>query len=192
MICRELCKTYQNHPVLDHLSLTLDEGGVYALMGASGIGKTTFLHILMGLVTPDEGSVEGISHPVAAVFQEDRLCEFLTAEENAALVLKKPDRAKITQALAELLPPESLHQEVAQFSGGMRRRAAIARAMLFPSAQILMDEPFTGMDDMTKDRTAAFIEKYRGGRTLIFTTHSREDAQRMRAEIITLENGRGK
>lgn len=184
-----LTKTYENHIVLGQLNLTLKEGRVYALMGASGCGKTTLLHIILGITEPDEGVVEEIAgKKISVVFQENRLFEFLTAGENAAVVQRKPQKIEeINRILSEILPEEALGQKVEEFSGGMKRRAAIGRAMLAESDMIIMDEPLTGLDEATKSQVIDFILKHRRERTLIFSTHQEEEVKQFHAEKIVLD-----
>lgn len=188
MRIQNLTKGYEDHVVLKRLTLTLEDGGVYALMGPSGCGKTTLLHIMMGTLKPDGGTLEGFSRKrFSAVFQENRLFDFLTAGENAAAVQKKPQSMEeINRILAEILPLESLDQQVEEYSGGMKRRAAIGRAMLAESDLIIMDEPLTGLDETTRKKVIDFILKYREGRTLIFSTHQEEEVELFRAEKILL------
>ena len=189
MEIRNLSKSFDTHIVLDDVSLSFRDGDIYALMGSSGRGKTTLLHILMGLQTPDGGDISDFQDKkISAVFQENRLCDFLTAEENIKIVLPTSVALSldIPAALAEILPAESLHQPVRTFSGGMKRRAAIARAMLAPSDLLIMDEPFSGLDEGTKEQVMAFILKYRDGRTLLFSTHDEDDVKAMKAGLVRL------
>lgn len=180
-------KTFEEHIVLDKLTLSLKGDGIYALMGSSGRGKTTLLHILMGLQKPDNGDISDFQNKkISAVFQENRLCEFLTAEENIKIVLPSSHSLDVPAMLAEILPAESLSQPVRTFSGGMKRRVAIARAMLVPSDLLIMDEPFSGLDEGTKEQVMTFILKYRNGRMLLFSTHDEEDVAAMGAELVRL------
>lgn len=187
-----LSKSFDSHPVLSHLSLSIEEHGVYALMGASGRGKTTLLHILMGLEKPDGGTLSGFEEKkISAVFQENRLLEFLTAAENIDIILSgahplKRNLHAINRILAEILPSDALPAVVRTYSGGMKRRAAIARAMLADSALLIMDEPFSGLDEKTKEQVISFIKKYRHDRTLLFSTHALEDAAAFDASILQL------
>lgn len=188
MKIKNITKNYDGHVVLHNLNLSLEEGKIYALMGPSGCGKTTLLHILLGILQADSGTVEGIDGKVcSAVFQENRLFEFLTAAENVSVVQKRPvDSAKIREILKEILPEDSLSQKTEEYSGGMKRRAAIARAMLSGADVILMDEPLTGLDESTRNQVIAFILKYRRDRTLIFSTHQEKDVDMFHAEKIML------
>lgn len=189
MRIQNLTKRYEDHIVLEQLNLTLEEGKVYALMGPSGCGKTTLLHIMMGTLNPDEGTLEGFEGKrFSAVFQENRLFDFLTAGENAAAVQKKTQSMdKINGVLSEILPLESLDQQVGEYSGGMKRRAAIGRAMLAESDLIIMDEPLTGLDEITRKKVISFILKYREGRTMIFSTHQEEEVELFQAEKVLLK-----
>lgn len=190
-----LRKSYGDHQIFKNLTMELREGGRYALMGPSGAGKTTLLHILMGLTSPDGGTLSGLSQKrISPVFQENRLCEFLTAAENIAIIRPHGslrDRASlkdINRCLTEILPEESLDRLVSTYSGGMKRRAAIARALLTDSDMVILDEPFSGLDQETRRTVADFILKYRRDRTLLFTTHEEEDVSLLGAELIFLEN----
>lgn len=180
-----LCKAFSDEVVLDHLNLTWEAGKTYGLTAPSGGGKTTLFRILTGLEQADEGRVEetaGLgekkrSRRWSIVFQEDRLCQELTAEENAQI-------AGGVSHLAEILPEESLSKKAGELSGGMRRRVAIARAMAADSDGILLDEPFTGLDENAKEEVIRYIKKYQRGRTLIFTTHIREELSRMKVDRV--------
>lgn len=89
--------------------------------------------------------------------------------------------------LREILPEECLAQPVSTFSGGMKRRAAVARAMAVPSAILLMDEPFTGLDERTRDEVISYILRYRGDRMLLLTTHEPEDVEKLGAECVRMD-----
>ena len=123
------------------------KGTVYFFTGLSGAGKTTLLRILMGLEVPDSGTLSGTDVRWSAVFQEDRLLPGLDAMENLRFVLG-PDMdndAAAAQLRALGLDP-SPGQCVRSWSGGMRRRLALARALLAPADALALDEPFTGVD----------------------------------------------
>lgn len=185
IIIRNLSKGYAGRTLFRALSLDFKRGGVYCIMGVSGVGKTTLFRMMAGLEQPDAGTVSGVGK-VSAVFQEDRLIETLSAADNVRLVQKRADERGVMQALAELLPDDCLIQPVRELSGGMRRRAALGRAMLAKSDTILLDEPFSGLDTASKNRAVCFIRKHRAGRTLVLITHDRTDAAALDAAICLL------
>ena len=167
-----LCKSYKDLRVLRHVSVSLEEGGIYCLMGPSGAGKTTLLRVLVGLESPDEGDVVGLGAGEASVmFQEDRLCEALTPVDNVALVMPpRASRRSIRELLEEILPADCMGRPALQLSGGMRRRVSLARAVAYPSRLIVLDEPFTGLDEVTKGVVVRFLLRHRKGRTLLVST----------------------
>lgn len=183
-----LCKSYGNESVLNNLSLTLRGGGTYCLMAPSGTGKTTLFRILMGLEHQDSGRIYGLEGKrIAAVFQEDRLLEGYTAHENIRFVTgRKYSEETLTKILTRLLPEESLTKPICEFSGGMKRRTAILRAILAPSDILIMDEPFTGLDAETKQTAIELIREYTADKLLLLSTHNEEDPRLLSAEIIYL------
>lgn len=181
-----LCKSFPSGPVLTNLSLRLTQERPYCLMGPSGRGKTTLLRILMGLETADSGAISGIENRrIGAVFQEDRLCETFSPVDNVRLV-SDLSTSQIRAELGRILPAESLSRPVSTLSGGMKRRTAICRALLSPCDVLLMDEPFTGLDEKTKAVTIAYILEKTAGKFLLLSTHQEEDAKLLGAEIIRL------
>lgn len=187
---QKLSKSYNGIPVFQKVDLQLDEGGIYCLMAPSGAGKTTLFRILMGLEQPDSGQITGLpAGPVAAVFQEDRLCPALTAQKNVQLVHPVLTGEALRDELRVLLPEDSLDKPVSEFSGGMRRRVVLMRAMLAPGQLLLMDEPFTGLDEDTREEAMEYVLTHRRGRTLLFTTHHVEEAERLGAIRILWQEG---
>ena len=183
-----LCKSYNGESVLKNLSLSLDMGKNYCLMAPSGTGKTTLFRILLGLETPDSGQIHGLDTlRTTAIFQEDRLLEGFTALENIRFVTgRQYPNSEILHILRRLLPEEALSKPICEFSGGMKRRTAILRALLAPSDFIIMDEPFTGLDGETKQKAIDLILEFTKEKLLLFSTHHPEDAELLFAETIHL------
>ena len=144
---KHLCKSFGGRTVLRDLTFTAGPG-ITAVMAPSGTGKTTLLRILLGLERPDSGTVEGLAGKrLTAVFQEDRLLEHLSAEGNLRFVLGRVYDPAAARALLDRLGlPDTGAQPVREFSGGMKRRLALARALLAPFDALALDEPFTGVD----------------------------------------------
>lgn len=185
-----LTKSYGSETVLNDLTMTLTCGHTYCLMAPSGAGKTTLFRILMGLEKPDSGRIHGLDGlRISAVFQEDRLLEGLTAVQNLRLVTgRRRTSDELRACLVRLLPEESLSKPVAEFSGGMKRRTAILRALLAPSDVMIMDEPFTGLDHETKLAVVDVIREYAQGKLLLVSTHSEEDISLLNAELLRLDS----
>lgn len=181
---KHLNKAFGSIPVLRDLNLTVN--GPLVLMGPSGCGKTTLLRILMGLETPDSGTVQGVEN-IGAVFQESRLCPQLTAVGNICLV----GGVNPAQALAELqtlgFTQAELALPVARLSGGQQRRTALLRALLCQPVQtLLLDEPFTGMDPETLGAAAALLAQKSAGRPVLLATHDREAIRLLGWPVIEL------
>ena len=168
-----LCKRYGENAVLDDISFTA-RIGVTRLLGPSGIGKTTLLRVLLGLETPDSGTVNGDKFRWTAVFQENRLLEGLDAEGNLRFVLGANYNAAAAQALLEELGLGDVgKKKVRDYSGGMQRRLALARALLAPSDALSLDEPFTGLD--AENREAAMRAILRAAETKIVLLSMHEE-----------------
>lgn len=185
-----LSKSFGTLEVLKGLNLTLGPGRIYCLMSPSGSGKTTFFRILLGLERADSGSVEGMDGArTSAVFQEDRLCEAFTPVDNVAMAM--PGRAfrnrkRACEELLRLLPEESLLRPASTLSGGMKRRAAIVRALSVPADLVLMDEPFTGLDEDTKRNVIGYIKEKAEGKLVIISTHQQEDVEFLGGVLVRL------
>lgn len=188
IILKNISKSFGETKVLSDLTLTFKSGCAYCLMAPSGTGKTTLLKILMGLILPDSGTLCGLdAHKISAVFQEDRLLEDYSALQNLRFVTGSLySNTQLAQWLLSLLPDGCQNQPVSEFSGGMKRRLSILRALLVSSTLILMDEPFTGLDHDTKMSAVSLIQKNTKDKLLIIATHNPEDAALLNAEIITL------
>ena len=189
IIITDLCKSFDDNEILKNVNITLEDSSIYCLMGASGIGKTTLLRILMGLERADSGCISGIdTKNISCMFQEDRLIPDLSAIDNVRIVLRrKNNRAEVRNNLLSILPDDSLDLPVSSLSGGMKRRVALARALSYPGKLIILDEPFTGLDKDTKLNVINYILKMRNNRTLLIATHGTDDADLLGAKIIKID-----
>lgn len=183
---KNLSKAFGEKIIFKDFTLTLQDGGLYGLTAPSGRGKTTLLRLLMGLLPPDAGTVtQGVRY--SAVFQTDRLLPLKSPVDQLLFIRgTRHEQDKAKAFLSGLLPEESLDRPVEELSGGMQRRVAIARALWADSDCVLMDEPFTGLDETTLHQTADFILKERKGRTLLLSTHQKELLEAYLFEWLTL------
>ncbi|MCI9048292.1 MAG: ATP-binding cassette domain-containing protein [Hungatella sp.] len=188
LVVRDLSKAFEDLQVLRGVDLTFGDSGIYCLMGSSGTGKTTFLRILMGLEKADCGVIEGVEGKrFSAVFQEDRLCEDRTPMENVMMVAERSvTREAAQRELCRILPEESIWRPVYTLSGGMKRRTAVCRALLASFDILLMDEPFTGLDEDTRTQVIRYVRERTQGKLVILSTHMEEDARELGAEVVRL------
>lgn len=163
-------KTFDGRAILRDLNLMIPRGAAVCVIGPSGCGKTTLLRMLMRLDQPSSGTITNIPDRVSAVFQEDRLCENMTAIANVRLTADV-DRAQCEDLLISLGLSDALTRPVAELSGGMKRRVAIARALARESDLLLMDEPFSGLDEAAAATASKVIRARAADRTLIWTAH---------------------
>lgn len=180
-------KRFEDKVVFEDLNLSFAEGRLSCLMGASGIGKTTLIHMLMGLTRPDSGQILGCrNRRFAAVFQEERLIEHWDAVRNVRLVC---DKAVTTEQIRKELCQvgiEDPDKAVCDFSGGMRRRVALVRAILAKSDVLILDEPFKGLDEELKNMLIGYVKHNSHGKSVIVVTHEKEEARLLEADIVTL------
>lgn len=180
-------KSFGGKPVLGPICLTIGPGERVAILGPSGIGKTTFLRIVAGLDQEFDGSVLGGAN-TGMVFQEPTLLPWRTALANITLTTGA-DEAWALALMAEvgLAGKETLFPR--QLSLGQQRRLALARAFATRPGTLLMDEPFVSLDAETAERMLALTEALldRAGASLIFVTHDPNEAARLKARILLLE-----
>lgn len=164
-----LCKSYGGKPVLTGLTAVFREG-VTCIAAPSGTGKTTLLRLLLGLERPDGGTITGADCRWAAVFQEDRLLEHLSAPANLRFALGEVPREAVS-VLSHLGLSPADARPIRAWSGGMRRRLALARALLAPAEALALDEPFTGLDGENRARCLELIRRAGEEKPVLLATH---------------------
>jgi NitT/TauT family transport system ATP-binding protein len=186
---------------LDHLSLDVAPREVVALIGPNGCGKSTLLRILAGLIGPDEGSVTIDGRPVTGpdpsiglVFQEPRLLAWRSVNDNVRFPMELAGWPRDRQAArsADLLGLVGLGEVAgarpSTLSGGTRQRVAIARALALDPAALLLDEPFSALDALTRERFNAELLTLwqRTGTTIVLVTHSIPEAVFLADRVVVL------
>lgn len=184
---KNLTKSFDEKIIFDNANININENSISCIMGTSGIGKTTLLRIIMGLDTDYKGIINGIDNKkFSAVFQEDRLITHIDAIKNIELTTNKT-KSEIKKALRSLdLDEDSFNKTIKNLSGGMARRVSICRCIMANSHIIIMDEPFKGLDEKTKEITIKFLLSNIKNRTAIIVTHNIEEAKALGADIINL------
>lgn len=198
---------YDGLEILQNINLAVKEGEFIVFMGPSGSGKSTFLRLLTGLAQPKQGEIlvnnESIINSVpesAVVFQDYSLFPWLTAEENIILALKqklkksktKKELEHLAQSYLELVQlGHAFKKYPGEMSGGMRQRAAIARALAMGSDLMFMDEPFGALDPVTRIHLQDLIIQVNREqkRTVVFVTHDAEEAIFLADRIVMFTPG---
>lgn len=193
---------------LDDFSLDLPAGSVTALIGPNGCGKSTALRVIAGLLTPDRGTVGldggAAPHPgdgrVGLVFQQPRLIPWLSTIDNVALPLAlarvAPDerRARAAEALRRVGLAAAGQVRPRELSGGMAQRAALARALVSDPPLLLLDEPFSALDALTREAFDSELQLLWMERpvTVLLVTHAVSEAVRLADRIVVLTSRPGR
>jgi NitT/TauT family transport system ATP-binding protein len=188
-------KSFDARPVLDRISLTVNRGEVVGLVGASGAGKTTLLRLAAGLTHADAGRVTLDSARLSYVFQEPRLLPWRTAADNiaAAMYAAGIPTSEAREAALEWLYKVGLGgfegYYPAQLSGGMQQRVALARAFSIHPDILLLDEPFSSLDDSTRRELLGILRQLirETGCTVLYVTHTLPELLSFATRILRLK-----
>ncbi|MBQ2248768.1 MAG: ATP-binding cassette domain-containing protein [Clostridia bacterium] len=184
--------SYGDKEVLRELSFCLETGELLAVMGESGCGKTTLLHLAAGLQGPQTGEIRSDHARVSVAFQEPRLFPWLTVRENLLSALPQSERRAGEERLSALLAEMGLSDVEGlyprELSGGMKSRVSLARALLYGGDLLLLDEPFSALDEEMRQELATRLrrELKKEGKTAILVTHLRAEAEAFADRILRL------
>ncbi len=191
---QNLNKRFDDLTVFDHLSMEIPKNKISCVLGPSGCGKTTLLNVISGIHKPESGELEDFKKlTFSFIFQDARLLPWKSIKNNLDFVLKSKYASEERQYIidkyldiVELRDFKDYYPD--RLSGGMKQRAAIARAFAFPSDVLIMDEPFKGLDIKTKKNIInKFIQLWNSDkRTVIFVTHDLEECLQVADKIFVL------
>lgn len=192
---------------LDGVNLAIAAGEIVSLIGPNGSGKSTLLRVLAGLLRPDRGEAcvdgETISGPdprIGLVFQDPRLLPWRTAARNVSYPLelagwpRQAAEGRVRELLDRVGLSAAADSAPSQLSGGMRQRAALARSMALEPSILLLDEPFTALDELTRERFDVELLRSwtRPGTTIVVVTHSVQEAIFLADRVIVLSERPGR
>ena len=207
---QQVSKKYKDAPkaAISNLSLTISRGDVFGLLGPNGAGKTTFISMLCGLFTPDSGEIyiNGQTHKthskeckqaIGIVPQEIALYPTLTAWENLMFLghmyglSGKLLKDNIKEHLTILGLEHNMHQKVASYSGGMKRRVNLIAGLLHNPQLLILDEPTVGVDIQSKQAIIEHLKKLNreNGMTILYTSHHLEEAEDFCKYIAIIDDG---
>lgn len=161
---------------------------IVALVGPSGCGKTSLLNLIADLKRPSSGSIERRCGPPAYVFQEDRLFPWLSVYENVRAANERASPREIRQLISRVGLSGFERYTPDRLSGGMRQRCAVARAYAFDGELILMDEPFSALDQRLREDLARMLRELYAerGKAIVFVTHSLDEALSLAQRLVVL------
>lgn len=207
-------KAFDGLKVLDGVDLTIEEGVVTTIIGRSGVGKSVLLKHIIGLLEPDRGEIlyqgtslarlsstqrRALKRKLSYMFQNMALFDSLTVYENIALPLEEKSRlarsairARVMAKIDQLDLTGFDGKYPSQLSGGMRKRVALARALITEPEIVLFDEPTTGLDPVRRNAVHAMISRYqsRFGFTAVVVSHDIPEVFGISQKVAMLENGR--
>jgi len=204
----DLCKSFGSFRAVDHLSLTVQRGEIFGLLGPNGSGKTTTINMVSGLSVPTSGEVRVLGYDVrrqarqvrqilGAVPQETALYEELSAWTNMDFhadlfgIPGKEKKQRITNLLELVQLLDRKDSRVGTFSGGMKRRLALARALLHDPELIYLDEPTLGVDVQARRAIWDYVLALRDqGKTVLITTNYLEEAQMLCDRLAIIDHGK--
>lgn len=186
IVFKNVSVNFDEKEVLKDINLTIKQGEVIGIMGASGIGKTTFVKVLLGLLKPSSGNVYGLENiQFSAVFQEDRLCEGFDAITNVKMVLPSSiTTEQVEKEFSKVLLTDYKGKSVSKLSGGMKRRVAIVRAVMAKSDVIILDEPLKGLDEALKEQVLFYLKESLAERTIVLVTHDKTEIEAFHAKLL--------
>lgn len=196
---RNVVKRFGERRVLDGLSMKIDKGEIFMIVGPSGTGKSVTLKHIIGLMEPESGEVSVRCGRVDYLFQSGALLAWMTIAENVALPLEEATKlsqneidARVAEALEAVGLADAADKYPSEISGGMQKRAGLARAIVRDSDAILYDEPTSGLDPVTAMSIHRLIVRLarEHGITSVVVTHDLQSALSIADKILLLKDGK--
>lgn len=183
----DICKRYDNKTILQNVNLRFDDNEIVAIVGQSGVGKTTLLNIIAGL-TPYEGEIVDCGS-VSYMMQDDVFVDNLSVLDNLRLFTRK-NKDEVLSFLSALKLESVANEPPANLSGGMQRRVSFLRALHFDAQVLLLDEPFQSLDVATSAECVAYLKAFlqNNPRLCIIVSHNLDELAPLAPRVIQCSN----
>ena len=188
---KHIYKNFGEKNIFTNFSLTFPNVGFTAIMGPSGYGKTTLINLILGIVPPDHGEILGFADKeFAVVFQEDRLLEHKSGLDNVLFVLRNATVGANAayRIMAQMGLAEDAHKKARDYSGGMKRRLALCRALVTNFDMLILDEPFKGLDAAQKPGIMELVKQSCRGKAAILITHDKQEADFFNSYVVDISD----
>lgn len=207
IVCENLHKRFGTVEAVKGISMQVPDGTFLGLLGPNGVGKTTMMRMMTGLLAPDEGTVTfdgrlmnrnavAVKQAIGVVSQHINLDKELTVEENMEFAgrlyrMQKTEIAEATDRLLQFLGLDSVRKRISQgLSGGMKRKLMIAKALIHNPQYLFLDEPTVGIDPNARRDIWDFLRmQNKEGKTILLTTHYIEEAQHLCSDVMLMDSG---
>ncbi len=209
IVFEEVCKAYDQKEILKNFCLEVDRGEFLTIIGSSGCGKTTMLKMVNGLNRPDRGTIRlwgqdisqldiiPLRRKIGYVIQGTGLFPHLKVGENIAYVPRLMGQKKTEELVGRLMKLVGLDEDLrgsypAELSGGQQQRVGLARALAASPEIVLMDEPFSAVDEITREHLQEEIGRIHGelGLTILFITHDIRESMKLGSRMLVMDEGR--
>ena len=190
LVIKNLSKSFGDKEIFNDFSYSFGECGIYALVGESGVGKTTLLRMISGLDSEYSGEISGVTS-VSFAFQEHRLFPVLTALENVVFAISDTKSEAVVNSAKNMLNSLGISEKdfsllPAELSGGMKKRISLARAFLWDSPILLLDEPTGELDEDNASLVRALIREEAKNRLVIIVSHNKAEIDELGATQIQI------
>ena len=206
IVIKKLKKEYGSKTAVNNISLSIEEGKIFSLLGVNGAGKTTTIRVLTGLSRPTEGDIRIFDKDLKTELkeikkisnlspQETAIAPNLTVKENLEFIAeiygcaKNQVKEKVRQSIEAFSLQEVENSKAKTLSGGWQRRLSIAMALVTEPKLLFLDEPTLGLDVLARRELWRIIERLRGKVTIVLTTHYMEEAESLSDGIAIMVNG---
>lgn len=188
----DISKSFKNEVVLQHISLQIEKGRIYGIIGRNGSGKTVLFKCICGLLLTDGGTIEVDRQQIGAVIEEPGFLKQYSGRHNLQILasLKNSRAIAFDEVLKTVGLLDAANKKVGKYSMGMRQRLGIAQAIMEGQTILILDEPMNGLDNQGVDEMRALLLQLKNqGKTILIASHNREDIALLCDTVYEMDHG---